>query len=115
MNMNKKITMGLMLAGSSALMGVAMPSCPGQQETEKRLELIQTKQAELSKQMQGLDTQLKNLNTEVQNQKNLNTQITGAINAQQQALAKIDEAMKAKPAPAAKAPKGAAKGAKKKH
>ncbi|HAR44259.1 MAG TPA: hypothetical protein DCS07_16775 [Bdellovibrionales bacterium] len=43
-------------------MGIAMPSCPGQQALQQQVEALQTSNAELNTKVQALESGVKNLN-----------------------------------------------------
>lgn len=97
-------------------MGMSMPSCPGQQAMQQQIDTLTAQNAELTKHVQAADAQIKSLNKDMTDVKNLLQPMANAIQAQKASIDQIDANMKeiqakmtAKPAA-----KGAAKGAPKK-
>ena len=54
--MNKKIQ-ALVTAGAFLGMGIAMPSCPGQQAMQQQIDTLQTKTIELTQKISKVDSQ----------------------------------------------------------
>ena len=99
------IVLSLSLLG----MGMAMPSCPGQQEAKEKMDALQASNTELTKKVHDLGTQINTLNQDMQQVKQLLPQVTNVIQAQKGALdelsASVAEMKKAKAAPMKKAKK----------
>lgn len=93
--MNRKLTW-LALGAAVVGMGISMPSCPGQQAMQQQIDELKTKNAEMTKQLQAHDNQVKTLMGEMSQVKTLLQQISSAVLAQKQALEQIDAAMKTK-------------------
>jgi ABC-type transporter Mla subunit MlaD len=87
------LTISLM-ALTPALMGIALPSCPGQEEANQKVEAIQKTTDSLSKTIQGLKQQIDTLNTDMAQAKQLMPQMANVIQAQKEALDKLDVAVK---------------------
>ena len=113
----KWLVMGTALMG----MGVAMPNCPGQQAMQQQIDSLQTSQAEITKRMMNLDTQVKAVNGKLQAFEDFAKQASESIQAQKTAIEALGAAVKelqARPIytpPPAPAKKTAATGRKKAH
>ncbi len=75
-------------------MGIAMPSCPGQQAMQQQIDSLQAKNTEQAQQAQALDGQLKAMNADMLQVKTLLEQVSNTVLAQKQALEQIDATLK---------------------
>jgi septal ring factor EnvC (AmiA/AmiB activator) len=114
MDMNKKFYVILFAAFIG--MGMSMPSCPGQQAMQQQIDTLTTQNADLTKRVQGLDSQVKQLNSDMGQVKQLLKPMSDAIQAQKAGMDQLDANMKEIQAKmtAAAASKGKG-GGKKKH
>ena len=71
-------------------MGIAMPNCPGQQETKQQLETLQQAHAELIKKNQGLGNQITALNNDMNQVKQILPQITQMLEAHKNSLDRLN-------------------------
>lgn len=109
--MNKKLTW-VAFGAAFAGMGMAMPSCPGQQAMQQQIDALNAKNGELEKRVQTMNTQLTTVNKDMGDVKTLLSQVSNTVLAQKQAIEQLDAAVKA--AASKPAPKAAAKPAPKK-
>lgn len=86
----KTVALGAALLG----LGMSMPSCPGEKAMQQQLDSLQTSHADLTKKVQVLDAQIKTLNNEMTQVKQLLGQMTSAIQTQGGALERLDGAVK---------------------
>lgn len=91
----KKHVRWIIFTGAFIGMGMAMPSCPGQQELKTDVDLLRTANTDLSKKVQTLTGQVTSLNTDMTQVKQLLPQITNVIEAQKGALDRLDASIKA--------------------
>lgn len=90
--MNRKIR--VMLLGCAVMgMGVAMPSCPGQQAMQQQVDQMQTNLNNQARQIQALDAQVRNSNNEMTQAKQVLDQMANAINAQKAALETLQKSV----------------------
>ncbi|MGK5083350.1 hypothetical protein WDW37_08580 [Bdellovibrionota bacterium FG-1] len=83
------------LAGAAFMgLGMAMPSCPGQQEMKDQMTALQTANDGLNKRVQTLTGQVTQLNTEMSQVKQLLQPMANAIQAQKTAMDQLDANMK---------------------
>ncbi|MBC7691656.1 MAG: hypothetical protein H7222_07785 [Methylotenera sp.] len=112
--MNKRIITGLTMLAGCLGMGMAMPSCPGQQAMQQQVDTLQTKNAEQTKAIQQLTTNVNTMKEEMTQVKTLVGQMGNTVLAQKAALEQLEQAVKdlaakaaARPAPAKAAAKPA--------
>ncbi len=82
----KKIVISLAAVGS---MGIAMPQCPGQQEMQQKMDMIQVSNAELGRKVQKLESQVSTIDADMAQVKQLLPQMTNVIQAQKGALDQV--------------------------
>jgi chromosome segregation ATPase len=85
-----------LVGGSFLLMGLSMPSCPGQQALQQAVESLKVSQAEFKGKMTAHEGALKALQEEVAGLQSKLTEVTATVLAQKAALEKMDEALKSK-------------------
>jgi septal ring factor EnvC (AmiA/AmiB activator) len=109
--MNKKLSI---LACSVAFvgMGMGMPQCPGEKAAQQQMDSLQQSNQDMTKKLQALDGEIKSMNGDLSQTKQLMTQLAAAVTAQKDAMDRMDAAVKDLQAKAAAAPK-ATKGKKK--
>jgi septal ring factor EnvC (AmiA/AmiB activator) len=84
------------LMGAAFLgLGIAMPSCPGQQAMQQQLDALQNANMDLSKKVQALTTQNHTMSNDINQMKTLLPQMTNVISSQKIALDKLDADLKA--------------------
>ncbi len=88
--MKKKHVSWLLIAAAPLGLGIAMPSCPGQQEMKQQIETLQNSNLELTKKIQSLTTQVQTMNNDVSQIKTLLPQMTNVISGQKGAMDKIE-------------------------
>lgn len=81
---------GCLLLTLVATMGVAMPSCPGQQATQDRLATLEAMNTDLSKKLQDLTVQVHSTGTDMGQVKQLLPQMTSVIQAQKAAVDELN-------------------------
>ena len=86
----KKYFKYLVFAASFAGMGIAMPSCPGQQAMQQQVDALQTANLEAGKKFRTLQTQVTGLSNDMNQVKQLLPQMTNVIQAQKAALDQLD-------------------------
>jgi hypothetical protein len=86
----KKYFRYLIFAASFAGMGIAMPSCPGQQAMQLQIDGLQTTNLDTSKKLRALQTQVTGLSNDMNQVKQLLPQMTNVIQAQKGALDQLD-------------------------
>ena len=113
--MTKKL---VWLSGVAGLMtmGVAMPSCPGQQAMQQQIDDVMKVSTDMTRKLQSQDAKIKGLESDMGQVKQLLGQMTNAIQAQKGALEQLDVSVKDLAAKAAAKPaaKSATKGKKRK-
>lgn len=71
-------------------MGMSMPSCPGQQAMQQQIDTLTTQNADLTKKLQGADSQIKTLNADMTQVKTLLKPMADAIQAQKTAMDQLN-------------------------
>lgn len=107
----KKITTAFLMAGAMVMMGIALPSCPGQQAMQKQIDEMQAKEVQLQGQLNGANDKVKALETEVKDLKTLLDKTADVLKTHFDSISelqrKVEELAKVPPpkaAPAARAP-----------
>lgn len=103
--MNKKLT--LLAFGSAFIgMGIAMPSCPGQQAMQQQIDADSAKSAENAKNIQTLTGQVKTISDDLAQVKTQLSQVSNTVLAQKASIEQMEATLKAasahKAAPAKK-------------
>lgn len=75
-------------------MGIAMPSCPGQQEMQDKITALQTANTDLTKKVQTLNQQLTSLNNDMNQVKQILPQMTNLLTTQKATLDQLDATVK---------------------
>lgn len=86
----KKYFKYLIFAASFAGMGIAMPSCPGQQALQQQIDTFQNNYLDTNKKIRTLQTQVTGLSNDMNQVKQLLPQMTNVIQAQKGALDQLD-------------------------
>lgn len=86
----KKYFKYLIFAASFAGMGIAMPSCPGQQALQQQVDAFQNNYLDANKKIRTLQTQVTALSNDMNQVKQLLPQMTNVIQAQKGALDQLD-------------------------
>jgi hypothetical protein len=115
--MNKKMSI-VALSAAFIGMGVAMPQCPGEKAMQQQVDTLQASNVDMTRKLSMLDSQVKQVNQDLGQTRQLLTQLASAVTAQKDAMDRMDAAVKdiqtkmaAAAAPKAKAPaKGKKKG-----
>jgi septal ring factor EnvC (AmiA/AmiB activator) len=91
--MNKKLSI---LACSAAFigMGVAMPQCPGEKAMQDQIDGLKSTQITMTQKLNAIDAHSKNEGMEEGQIKQAITQLAGAVDAQKDALKRLDDAIK---------------------
>ncbi len=76
------------------LMGIAMPSCPGQQAMQTQIDALTQKATETDRKLQSLNGQIQGLSKELAEQKGINGNLSEAVLAQKESLKKFEEDLK---------------------
>lgn len=84
----------VLLASAFVGLGMSMPSCPGQQAMQQQIDTLTTSNTGLTKQVQALDTQVKTLNGEMTQVKQLLKPMSDAIQAQRTGMDQLDSNIK---------------------
>jgi septal ring factor EnvC (AmiA/AmiB activator) len=87
--MNKNLKWAVLSLGVLG-MGMAMPSCPGQQAMQQQIDSLQTSSTEMTKKVQALNAQVTALQKDMDQAKQLLPQMTNVIQAQKAALDQIE-------------------------
>jgi septal ring factor EnvC (AmiA/AmiB activator) len=95
------------LSLSAVSLGIAMPSCPGQEAMQQQMTTLQNSNQDLHKKLNAMSTQVTTMNNEVNQMKQLLPQVTNVLQAQKAAIDQLDAAVKGMKG------KGGAKGGKK--
>jgi peptidoglycan hydrolase CwlO-like protein len=90
----KKHVRWVVFAVAFSGLGLSMPSCPGQQAMQQQIDALQTSNADLTKKIQALTTQLGSLNNDMTQVKQLLPQMTNVIQAQKGTLDQLDTTIK---------------------
>lgn len=85
-------------------LGIAMPSCPGQQAMQQQIDALNGKNGDLAKKTQSLETQLKQATNELGQIKQLLPQMSQAILQQKTSIDAMDATLKDLQSRAAKTP-----------
>jgi septal ring factor EnvC (AmiA/AmiB activator) len=98
--MNKNLIRTVLIGAAVGCMGIAMPSCPGQQETNQKIEALQIANGDLSRKIQKLESQVSSLEADMGQVKTLLPQVTNVLQAQKttidQLLADVKDLQKHK-------------------
>jgi len=89
MSKMKKNLNWMVMSAAVLGMGMAMPSCPGQQEMQQKIDSLQTTNTDLSKKIQALTTQVNALNSDMSQVKTLLPQMTNIITGLQTSNTKL--------------------------
>ncbi len=84
----------IILPAAFAAMGIAMPSCPGQQAMQQQIETLTTTNTDLNKKVQVLTTQLNGLTNEMNQVKQILPQVTSLLTSQKTVLDQLDSSVK---------------------
>lgn len=76
-------------------MGIAMPSCPGQQALQQQVDQLTTQNQDLKAKVTGLDNQVRSLTNDMIQVKTLLTQVSNTVLSQKTAIEQMDSAIKA--------------------
>ncbi len=105
--------LGPLLGTSFLMMGLSMPSCPGQQAMQQQLDALKTSEGDFKTRLSGLEGQLKATRDDLEQTKSMVAQLSKTVMDQASAIEKSDEAIKTLQAAQAK-PTRAKKAAKRK-
>jgi uncharacterized coiled-coil protein SlyX len=75
-------------------MGLAMPSCPGQQAMQQQIDTLSTDNTSLRKTVMSLDGQMKSMNTYMDQNKQVVEQMSSTILAQKTAMDQMNAGLK---------------------
>ena len=78
--------MGAAVAG----MGIAMPSCPGQQAMQQQVDDLQKHETALNQKIMSLEGQVRSLNGDMSQVKQLLDQVSRAVLAQKDSMAQME-------------------------
>lgn len=78
-----------LIGASALLMGLSMPSCPGQHEMQEQLSAIKNTSTELETRVSALESQNKALKEELEQNKNALTQLTASVTDHSQAIEQL--------------------------
>jgi peptidoglycan hydrolase CwlO-like protein len=92
----------LTLVVAFAGMGIAMPQCPGQQALQQQVDTLQTSNSDLTKKLQAVDSQVKALNDEMNQVKQLLAGMANSIQESKVQVETMTKELKAKPSAQAK-------------
>ena len=92
--MVKNLKYVILIVAAVCSMGIAMPSCPGQQESQQKIEALQIANNELTQRVRKLQTDLNGLTSDMNQVKQLLPQITNVIQAQRGAIDQLNAAVK---------------------
>ena len=92
---NRKLLFWVTMTVSTFGLGIAMPSCPGQQAMQQQVDLLQTKNRELSTRIQTMENSLKTMTADLDQLRQLPGKITPALQSYQAELEKINTAITA--------------------
>jgi septal ring factor EnvC (AmiA/AmiB activator) len=100
------------IGASFLMMGLSMPSCPGQQAMQQQVDALKASETEMKNRIAGLEGQIKSLRDEAEQTKGLMAQLGTGLTEQGKAIEEM-KAAAAQPKPAAKPAAKPAKGKKK--
>lgn len=83
----------LALAAAVLSMGIAMPSCPGQQEMRQQIDALQNNQNDLTRKVQVMDTQIHTLAQAADQQKQAIGEMANVIQAQKAAMDQLNASL----------------------
>ena len=117
MKKNSLVRPSVILVAAFLGMGMSMPSCPGQQAMQQQIDTATTNNADLTRRLQSMDSQVKELSKGMTEVKSLVKPMGDAILAQKSAMDQLDANMKEMQARlmAAAKPSGHGKAPAKKH
>ena len=75
-------------------MGMGMPQCPGEKAMQDQVDSLKATQITMTQKLNSVDTQAKAANTDVGQIKQAITQLAGAVDAQKDALKRLDDSIK---------------------
>ena len=93
--MNSKQALLPLVTTSLLMMGLGVPSCPGQQAMQQQIDSIKTEETELKMKMQAVDTQLKALKEDLEQTKALVAPMSLAAKDQAASIERLDSSIKA--------------------
>ena len=114
--MNKKFIAPI-LGSSFLMMGLSMPSCPGQQALQQQVDALKTSETDMKNRLSATEASVKAMKEDLDQSKALVAQLSKTVVDQTSTLEKLDEAVKAlstKSKPAASKAAPAKAGAKRK-
>jgi septal ring factor EnvC (AmiA/AmiB activator) len=91
--MNKKMSI-VVCSAAFVAMGMGMPQCPGEKAMQQQVDAMQTSQQTMTTKLTLMDTQLKTVNSDATQTKQILSQLAQAIQAQKDALDREDVAIK---------------------
>ncbi len=91
--MNKRLY-GVAVACAFLGMGIAMPSCPGQEEMKQQIEALNTQNQANLKTIQNLNGQISTLNHDMGEVKTLLAQVSNTVLAQKASIEQLEAAAK---------------------
>lgn len=81
-------------AGAVLLMGMTMPSCPGQQAMQQQIDTVQSANDMNSKRVQAMDIQLRQMGQDFSQSKQLLEQMANAIQTQKASIDQLNASLK---------------------
>ena len=75
----KKLTAGAVIGSAVLLMGLTMPACPGQQETEKKIQDVSAKMSTTEKAVSSQSERVKSLENEIADLKKALTEVAEVL------------------------------------
>lgn len=75
-------------------MGMGMPQCPGEKAMQDQVDSLKATQITMTQKLNSVDAQAKAANMDVGQIKQAITQLAGAVDAQKDALKRLDESIK---------------------
>src|SRR5690348_6893921 len=93
--MNKNLVRVFLIAVVLVCMGFAMPTCPGQQEMQLKIDNLQATQVEFTKKIQKLEAQAASVDADMAQVKQLLPQITNVIQSQKVTLDQLGATVQA--------------------
>lgn len=94
-NIKKQSIRWGILAISFLGMGFTMPSCPGQQAMQQQVDSLQTSEMETGRKLTALTTKTASLERDVDQMKQLMTQMANVVQAQRGALEQLEANLEA--------------------
>lgn len=102
------------IGASFLMLGLSMPSCPGQQAMQQQVDALKASETEMKSRISGLEGQIKSLRDEAEQNKGLMAQLSTGIAEQGKAIEEMKAAAAAAQSkPAARAAAKPGKGKKK--